>query len=1251
MANWEVKKRPREIDDVYFCDTMRRELQLLTDEYKKKTQRKFFLKCILKTELLVVTIFLIPLLASPSFLKDNDIISSHYLTGLFVLISLLLLFFVFLYYEIEDAQTNEFLRKINEASKLLSPRNISKKKKEEDCQFTYLSSSHFIFIRRNRRWELLPTNLLIKQDIFLLRAGDLIPCRCVEYNMNECVYGRRYEKYEVFMPMDKDQISMNLLTRHAKDDKRDYLPSFHLYSFVAEENVSICTIRKYMEDSTDKNKISKHKGNLRNVILTEKIHTFYLYTWVILFFVCAMAVTMYLNEMKIQGEDIPHFIIMYIVLYSVLMSITMLPFFHRIFCELIYGYCSSLNLIYENYFKDEMNYDRNFSSSFDFSTTTEDTSYADKERFGLFYTLKSIFLLIIKGIKIDKCYLNILSDCSVLCFLDSSGILLDINHSIKEICLYNSMNTKKEIPSSSSMMKGVPSHHNYILTVIDILMDNKSMYAYQRIKNRKILHSLFLLSYYTQVPKYLKLLDEFQNNILNYMNHLDYSHLFICLCDIGNISYPYNKFVFHKLFLCVENKSNYELYRKKSYELKKHRKKPGDGGDLPYHVQEHGENGHAMGINIYDSVTSRDNFVFAFILYEKKKDKYHLFLKGQLDALVNKCMFYYDGKTIMRLKRKKKKVLRILNMQWISSGIESICFAYRPLSTEEKNYMKENFQKNIYLLTIDKRKVYRLRNLYNENPFPVKGNEKFLAHLLSTSIFIGNSAVKLMTNSEIQMRINDFQNAGIRFVHFSKTDQANTRNVSNLLGMETNWNTSISLSLNDKSSFKNRDGKVVIPSGINNIKTHIQEVDDIPLRVSSYSGCNQFNTAEMIKILLDNNEIITCVGNSLNCCNFEVYSLCNYSVSILLPYNNACKDCQGKRERNTPFDELSTKKNPIISYASFVNTLPCNLIIEKSRLGLTENIMELVYKLLKSSRIHKKNVSLTIFFFYFYYSQLSFLLFIVSVFFLPPLISVMDYLLFTLLIIPLLSIALLGNDNNSTIMNEIPDKVITREFLLKRLIFYLIRWIPYMLFCIVLPVYYVQLINKEFAGRYILQSSLSQDGLKSLQKNFLADVAHHCTQSARVGSLYKCQLLLYSFSDKEFMNLGRNMTGVMIKQTQIFFFFVFSLFFFVSSLSHSDRYEPLYKLSCIHNSKTYFSCLFVFLILSLLYVAFRIYTLPSYYVIQFPDATLSVLIVIFSLIILVTNEALKRVEARIKTNRQKYLKVLFGTRLGMWSPK
>lgn len=72
------------------------------------------------------------------------------------------------------------------------------------------------------------------------------------------------------------------------------------------------------------------------------------------------------------------------------------------------------------------------------------------------------------------------------------------------------------------------------------------------------------------------------------------------------------------------------------------------------------------------------------------------------------------------------------------AGLESICFAYRPLSTDEINYLKTNFTKNIYILTINKRKVYNIKNFYNEPNFPCKENERFLSHLISTSIFIGN---------------------------------------------------------------------------------------------------------------------------------------------------------------------------------------------------------------------------------------------------------------------------------------------------------------------------------------------------------------------------------------------------------------------------------------------------------------------------------------------------------------------------------
>lgn len=80
-----------------------------------------------------------------------------------------------------------------------------------------------------------------------------------------------------------------------------------------------------------------------------------------------------------------------------------------------------------------------------------------------------------------------------------------------------------------------------------------------------------------------------------------------------------------RLFFCIENKSDYELYKKKNLELKRNKKAKVDG-EIPYHVDKN-EKGNELGINIYDNLITRDNFVFIFILYEKKKNKYHMFFK------------------------------------------------------------------------------------------------------------------------------------------------------------------------------------------------------------------------------------------------------------------------------------------------------------------------------------------------------------------------------------------------------------------------------------------------------------------------------------------------------------------------------------------------------------------------------------------------------------------------------------------------
>lgn len=61
-------------------------------------------------------------------------------------------------------------------------------------------------------------------------------------------------------------------------------------------------------------------------------------------------------------------------------------------------------------------------------------------------------------------------------------------------------------------------------------------------------------------------------------------------------------------------------------------------------------------------------------------------------------------------------------------------------------------------------------------------------------------------------------------VYFSKEDEKSTKKLGSMLGLETNWNCMMSLSESRTATLVNRDGNVVLPSGIENIRKHINEV-------------------------------------------------------------------------------------------------------------------------------------------------------------------------------------------------------------------------------------------------------------------------------------------------------------------------------------------------------------------------------------------------------------------------------------------
>jgi hypothetical protein len=82
----------------------------------------------------------------------------------------------------------------------------------------------------------------------------------------------------------------------------------------------------------------------------------------------------------------------------------------------------------------------------------------------------------------------------------------------------------------------------------------------------------------------------------------------------------------------------------------------------------------------------------------------------------------------------------------------------------------------------------------------------------------------------------------------SREDDSKTRSVGSLLGLETDWNCLISLEP-VVHRVVNAVGNVVVPSGIQSIRTHIEKIDNVPLQVSLFSRGTPTSMREMIRIL------------------------------------------------------------------------------------------------------------------------------------------------------------------------------------------------------------------------------------------------------------------------------------------------------------------------------------------------------------------------------------------------------------------
>ncbi|CBZ54129.1 conserved hypothetical protein [Neospora caninum Liverpool] len=340
-----------------------------------------------------------------------------------------------------------------------------------------------------------------------------------------------------------------------------------------------------------------------------------------------------------------------------------------------------------------------------------------------------------------------------------------------------------------------------------------------------------------------------------------------------------------------------------------------------------------------------------------------------------------------------------------------------------------------------------------EDPFPafflsLKEDEggELLRRLQSHLIFLGMGASKQLCAKEVAARIQDLHEAGIRFVFFSSQDEKRTRALGAAFGLETGWNCIISLQPSSAGdTYVNMDGKIVLPSGITAIRQHVEEVDNVPLQVSLFCNSTPDTVQEMMQVLQENNEVMTCVGSCLRMSNFPLFEQANASIATFVAPDARCRACGGRWSPVACNSSLPTL-NPALAFAADLNSLPCALQQSNYPVADPHVTMAVIYEAFRESRriVDSIQQSLTL--------CLSSSIFL-SLFFLfnafalvPNLLDVVSLLLFLLLFIPLLSLALLLNPKTDKLMKEYPykpmDPTQTRRQLLVVFTHFAVRLVP-----------------------------------------------------------------------------------------------------------------------------------------------------------------------------------------------------------------
>ena len=128
--------------------------------------------------------------------------------------------------------------------------------------------------------------------------------------------------------------------------------------------------------------------------------------------------------------------------------------------------------------------------------------------------------------------------------------------------------------------------------------------------------------------------------------------------------------------------------------------------------------------------------------------------------------------------------------------------------------------------------------------------------MINNQIFLGVLGSLVVPRKEIQHLLSTLSDAGVRFVYFSPRNMRRQKELASQMGIDVAWNCAISLRPLESgeddpyrmlSNYADWDVNAKLPHGLENVRKHLKEVDNVPLLVSLFTDVTKETTKGMVR--------------------------------------------------------------------------------------------------------------------------------------------------------------------------------------------------------------------------------------------------------------------------------------------------------------------------------------------------------------------------------------------------------------------